>query len=798
MLRPWTQAARALARRPGFAIGAIVIFATGIAATTAVFSIVDTALLKPLPYPDPDRVVTVMESNLTKADAVGLIAPGRLADWDRLNTSFVAIAGSYAENVTETSGDTPERLASRRVAPKYFGVFGVPAAIGRTFAADEEASGGPSTVVISDHLWTRRFQRRADVLAQHLTFGGITYAIVGVMPASFDDRNVDLWIPAQVSPFLMQMREARFITGVGRLKPGVTIAAARRDLMRVQTELGAQFPATDRNWGASVTDLKASRTGQYRQPLVFILLSVALLMIIALANVAGLMLAQLQHRENELAVRGFLGASRLQVVIGIAQEIAIVAGVAVAVAIVVDVALLRFASATLTSLPRTEALSIDWRALLVASGCGMLAALVCGVIPAWRATKSGSAATVTRSGRGISSDTRAQRLIVGGQIALATVLLASTGLMLRSYYNLSRVDPGFDPSHVVTFHVGAAWDEDRAKVGQMQQEFLTALANIPGVSAVGFANFLPASNATLRYQIRMQNGAGTDARTGDDQITVGVRSVTSDYLRALGGRVIAGTTCPSFASVKGAPPKALVNRRFLATQGASQNVLGQYARIVQNQGGSPMEIVGVVDDIREDNLRTAAVPYLYTCLAPGDWPDPEYVVRTAGDPRATFAAIRDAIHGVRKARAVFGVMTLDDYLGASLDQTRLQTRLISGFGLTAVALAVLGLYGLVALVVTTRRRELGIRIALGAEPSRVVRDLTTRVAWIVAGGAMIGLALTVVVQRQLRAMVFGVAPLDVPTVAVSVGVLAIAAGVATLIPALRAASIDPAGAMRDG
>jgi predicted lysophospholipase L1 biosynthesis ABC-type transport system permease subunit len=250
--------------------------------------------------------------------------------------------------------------------------------------------------------------------------------------------------------------------------------------------------------------------------------------------------------------------------------------------------------------------------------------------------------------------------------------------------------------------------------------------------------------------------------------------------------------------VKDSPPKAIVNRRFVTTYGNEQNVIGRYVQIVQNGSGAPMEIVGVVDDIREDNLRTAAVPYLYACLGPGDWPDPEYVVRTAGDPRALFPAIRAAIHSVRRSRAVFGVTTVDDNLDASLGQTRLQTYMISGFGFVAVALAVVGLYGLVAFAVTSRRREIGIRIALGAEPRRMVWELAMHVAWIVAGGALIGLAMTVIAQHQLRAMVFGVAALDPMTLIASIGGLMLSAGVATLIPAFRAASIDPVGAMRDG
>ncbi|HEV2179301.1 MAG TPA: ABC transporter permease, partial [Gemmatimonadaceae bacterium] len=218
---------RSLARRPGFAVSAILILGAGIAATTSVFSIVDETVLQPLPYPHADRLVSVLEANSAKSEAAGLIAPARLEDWNRLNHTFTALSGEYWENVTETSGDTPERLGGLRVTPRFFSVFGVSAAVGRTFSPDEEASGGPAAVVISDHLWTRRFHRRADITSQHLELKNQSFTIVGVMPPSFGDKNLDVWLPAQLAPFLMQQRDARFLTGIGRLRPGVTIEQAR-------------------------------------------------------------------------------------------------------------------------------------------------------------------------------------------------------------------------------------------------------------------------------------------------------------------------------------------------------------------------------------------------------------------------------------------------------------------------------------------------------------------------------------------------------------------------------------------
>ena len=377
----------------------------------------------------------------------------------------------------------------------------------------------------------------------------------------------------------------------------------------MQAELAQQYPKTDKDWSAQVTDLKTTRVGQYREPLIFVLGSVALLLAIALANTAGLMLTQLQRRETELAIRGFLGATRMQVVAGIVQEILIVAAVAIAVAVAVGrrAAARRF------------------------GGVGSAAAHVriddeLACIHRRLAVRRERRACVRRDSRVARDPTRhrryaithgsrylvephSQRVLVAGQIAIATLLLSSTGLMLRSYYNLAHVDSGFDASHTATFHVGAAWDEDRVAVGQMQQQLLDALRSIPGVTTVGFSNFLPASNATIRYQVRLQESHAPSSRSDRDTLTVGERSVTRDYFQALGARVVAGTTCPDLPSIRSSTPKALVNRRFVTSYASGANVVGRYAAGVQGLEGPPMEIVGVVDDIREDNLRTSAVPY---------------------------------------------------------------------------------------------------------------------------------------------------------------------------------------------
>jgi putative ABC transport system permease protein len=722
--------------------------------------------------------------------------------WNQRNRTFEAIAGSYSENLTEISGDEPERLTGRRVSPRYFSVFGAKPLVGRTFTPEEEVTGGPLSAVISYGLWMRRYHQSPNVIGRRLVLKGQgqppqdrAFTIAGVMPAEFANSDIDIWIPAQLSSFLMQMRDARFYSGVGRLKPGVSIAQAHEDLDRVQRDLGQEFPQTDKDWAAMIASLKEARTGSYREPLLFILAAVSLLLLIAVANIAGLMLSQLQMRERELAIRNSIGATRIQVIGTVLREVLLIAFTGVALACMLDVWGLRLLSSVFSTLPRSVEVALDWRALLFASFAGVLSAVLSGVWPAIRATRADVAVVLSHSGRSLAGEGRSQRLLVAGQFALAVLLLSTTGLMLRSYYNLQHVEIGFDPSHELTFHVGAAWNEDRGRVGQMQKNLVEQLEQIPGVLAAGFSNFLPASDATLRYQIQLQEVARTE---DSGKISVGERGIGGDYLQALNASVAVGESCPLIDKVTPAAPKALVNRRFADLYSKGRNLVGMHFHWNEDRPDTPAtEVVGILADVREDNLRTAPVPYVYSCIVPGGWPDPEYVVRAQGDPRGLVQAIRAAVHDVDSGRAIFGMKSLQEELDSSLDETRLQTGMISAFGIGAVGLAAIGLYGLVTLAVASRTKEIGIRLALGANPARILREVVARVAILLLFGTIAGVVLMLIAQRELRSIIFGVSPLDLLTLGGMLTILLTAAAVATIVPARRAAKTDPLIAMRD-
>jgi len=796
-MKHWKLALRSLTRRKRFVAAVVGILALGIGANTAVFSVVDSVLLKPLPFPDSERLVTVLEASPSKSEPESLIAPARLADWNRMNHAFEGIAASYNENVTDTSGDAPERLVGRLVSPGYFPVFGTKPLCGRTFTPHEDVAGGPTVAVIGYAFWTRRYHQSPGAIGRRLIAQGKGYTIVGVMPKDFQTADIDVWSPAQIPPFLMRIREARFYSGVGRLKPGVSIAQAHDDLARVQRQLGEQYPQTDKGWSAVVRSLKEARVGHYRKTLLFVFGAVAMLLLIAVTNIAGLMLTQLHQREREMAIRSSIGATRTQILGAVMREILLMAALGVALGCAVAAWLVAALDKIFTTLPVAAGFQLGWRALGFAALAGVGAAMLCGLLPALQATRANLSAILAQAGRGGSGGRHQwQRGLVTAQVALTVLLLAGAGLMLRSYYNLAHVDLGFDPSHSITFHMGAAWDEDRMRIGQMQEALMDQLGRTPGVEAAGFANFLPASSATLRYQVALVETARTED-TG--KITTGERSISRGYLKAIGAPILAGLDCPDLRTLAAPPPKALVNRRFVELFGKGRNLVGQHIRFLQDvvtPDSQALEIVGVAGDLREDAVNVAPGPYLYVCLAPGGWPDPEYVVRALGSPAALEQAIRPIAHQIDPTRAVFGVKTVPEVLNASLDEPRLKSRVVTVFALSAMLLASVGLYSLVTLVVTARTREIGVRMTLGAEPRQIVEQLLAGVVRPLAIGVAAGLLLTWMAGRLLRSLLFGVSAMDAATLAGAVLGLAVVAAAAAYVPARRAAHIDPLAAIR--
>jgi putative ABC transport system permease protein len=793
----WQIALRTLIRRPGYTVTAMLMLIMGIGATTALFSLVDTVLLKPLPYPDSDRLVTVYETQPSKSDQENLIAPARLVDWARMNQTFDALSAMYTENVTDTSGTEPERLAGRRVAPRYFDVLATKPLLGRTFHPDEEVYGGPLVAVISYGMWTRLYGQDPATVGKRLVIAGTGCAIIGVMPKEFTTPSVDLWLPAKINPVRMRVREARFYNGVGRLKPGVTMQQAQTDLARVQHQLGEQYPQTDKGWSVSVRDLKEARVGDYRKTLLLVFGAVGLLLLIAMANVAGLTLAQLHQREREMAIRSSVGASRQQVIATVMREVLLIAAGGALAGGVVAMWGVRLMASVFADLPRMSELRFDWRALLFTALVSLAAAVVFGAVPAIQSTRADLAPALAESSQSVSGgQRRLQRGLVIAQLAVTMVLLSSAGLLLRSYYNLSHVDSGFDTANTITFHVGAAWNENRDRIGQLQMRILEELRRLPGVESAGITSFLPATGATGRSQVQVEGFQNTgDSAT----LTIGGRTIGGDYLQALKVPLLAGEWCPALRPFESnGANKSLVNRQFVEQYAKGQNLLGRHTLYpLSTQANPPMnEIVGVVGDMREDSLSVAPAPYVYDCASAGSWPDPEYVMRTRGDVRAVMQQVRQVVHSVDPNRAVFGMKLLDTLMDQALEQPRLNTRFLALFAATAMLLASVGIYSLISLVVTARTRELGVRIALGAGRAQIMRLIFAGAGRLLAVGILLGIALTIGAERLIKSVLFGVSPLDAATLGAAVLLLAGVSTLAAFLPAHRAAGIHPLDAIR--
>lgn len=789
-LSAWRQTWRSLTRRPAYLAAIVVTLGCGTGIMTAVFSLVDTVLLKPLPYPDADQLVTVYESSPVARERTSLVAPGRLEDWQRLNRSFVALSGSYSESVTDTSGNEPERLDGRRVTARFFAVYAAVPIAGRTFSDTEETPNGPGAAVISERFWTRRFNRSATAVGHALSIGGRQYPIVGVMPSSFMAGTIDLWLPAQVTPWLLEQRDARFVNGIGRMRPGVTLTAAAADLAAIQQGLATQFPKTDEGWAAELRPLKQARIGDARNGLTVVFAAVASLWLMALANIAGLMLAQVHRRQRELVLRAALGASRTRVMATVIREGVLLGGAGALVGTALAFWLTSVMTSTLTKTPRINELTMDWRALGFALGASLIAAAAFSLVPAFVATRRGVNHTLAGQSRGVTGRHRMQKGLVVCQVALSVLLVGSATLLARSYYNLTHVETGFDASDVITFHLGARWDEDRVRIGQLQTQLLERLEQLPHVSDAGMTNFLPATGATLRYQISVDGIAGPNP---DGSVSVGTRMISSGYLRAIRAPLVAGEWCPTPSSDPKAPLYAMLNQRFVTRYAEGQNVVGRTLRM--SAFNATFTITGIVGDLAEDGHAVAPVPYLYTCNRPGAWPDPNYVARTT-DARGFVGELRRIVRELDPSRAIFAVQPLQETIDSMLDQPRLDAAVLGLFAGAALVLAAIGLYSLFMLVVSESVREIAVRLAIGAAPGQVMRLVMSGAGRLLASGLLIGIIFTAAADRLLRGVLFGVNPLDLPALAAAILTIAVVASLAVFAPALRASRIAPIVALR--
>jgi len=788
------KAALRFARKsPSFSAAVILTLALGIGANSAVFSAIDAVILRPLPYPNGDQLVVVYQHDFRSRDANHFVAPQRLEDWNRLNSTFNGISGYYTDDLSELSGPLPEKVTEALVAPRFLQVLGVAPALGRDFTPEEERFKGPDAVLISDRFWQRRFHGDPAALGKRLHVGSFYYTIVGVMPRGFQypNRDVDLWaVSAPDAPYA-QRRDETWFTVIGRLKPGIQRKQAQADLTTVQVQLGRQYAKPDNELSIETVPMKQTVIGDIGNSLWLLYGSVSLLLLIACSNIAALLLARTAEREHEISIRFSLGASRPVIVTQLLCEVfgltllGALAGLAVAAGASRGFHLLA------NTLPRADEITLNWQIALYSLAAAVATTLLCGLVPAMRGTRHGLAQALAQASRTqVSTRSRLQWTLVGVQVALAVTLLIGSGLLLRSLQELSRVSPGFDPSHVLTLQVSGSWGEtaDMKGVVQRVDRTLDGLRSLPGVVDAATSDQMPGASRPYPIEYKIDGHENVDRR-----ILANSRSISAGYFDVLRIPVIAGRPCKQASTTN----DLLVNRSFANLYFGGASPVGHQLTEAEATAYSIQgQIRGVVADAREQSLNTLATPTVYFCYSAPD-PFPNYLIRTQGDPAQMADAVRRRIHELEPGRSVYAMTPLTDHLAEASLENRLRTMLLTLFAATAVSLACIGLYGTLSYLGRLRQREVGVRLALGAMRNQIVARFVLRGLSVAAIGCAAGLVLGLGLSRYLKGMLYGVTTLDPVTYSGVVGLILAVAALASLIPSLRASRIEPVRVLRE-
>jgi predicted permease len=788
------SAFRFLRKAPGLSAAVILTLALGIGANTAVFSAIDAVILRPLPFPEGDRLMAIRQYNKTTSEPWTFTAPVRLEDWNRLNHTFQAISGYYSENESETSGPLPERLDNALVAPRFLEVWGIAPELGRDFTPAEEHFGGPDAVLISNRFWHRRFHADPNAVGKQLHFGGRTYSIIGVMPASFlfPDRDADLFTVSTPDAPFAQDRSSTWFQVIGRLKPRVTQQRALADLSTVQRQLGVQFPKTDRDLGIRIEPLKSVIVGDIGSSLWLLYGAVTLLLLIACINIAALLLARTSDREREISLRYALGASRRTIIAQLLSEVGLLAVVGDVLGLALAGGAVQLFHQLAKTLPRAEEITLNWQLLFYTFFSAVAATLLSGLYPAVRSTQRELAHTLAQgSHTQVSARGSLQWLLVGAQVAFAVTLLVGAGLLLRSFEELGRVSPGFDPSRVLALQISGSWGEtaDMKRLVQRVDSDLDALRAVPGVDAAATAAMLPGVPGMPQMELAIAGQEKNDRQ----KLFAAERWVSDGYFQTLSIPLLLGEGCRNGPENK----TMVVNKSFADRHFPQSQAIGHTLQTAASSSFPfSATIRGIVADAREDGLNTAPVPTIYWCTSAPD-PSPWFLIRTHGDPIALVRTLRLKLHQFEPARSVFGVSLLQDHISDSLAENRLRTTVLTCFAGTAISLACLGLYGTLSYLGRTRRREMGLRLAIGATRPQIVATLLMQGLRIVAIGCLAGLAMGLAASHLLEGMLYAVRPTDPETYAAIVLLVVVVAIMASAGPALRAAGTDPAEVLRE-
>jgi putative ABC transport system permease protein len=788
---------RVLAKSPGFTSLAVLTLALGIGANTAIFSIANAVLVRPLPYNDGSRLVMVWEDSSAYGFPHDTPAPGNFSEWKAQNQVFEDMAAVANGSFNLTGTGNPEQILGRYVTANLFSVLGVSPSLGRDFRPEDDVPGAPHVAIISFGLWLERFGADPHAVGSEIWLNGNKHILIGVMPRGFQfpERATEMWVPAQLTTEDLANHGSHFLEVVARLKPGVSLAAANANLSAIAQRLTREFPASNAKVGSFAVPLREEFAGAIRSAILVLLGAVGFVLLIACANLANLLLARAAGRRRELAVRLALGASRGRVVRQMLTESILLSAMAGALGFVFAVWGTQFlASLIPAGFAAPLGVGVDWRVLSFMIALSIATGILFGSIPAVRASQVDLVSALKQGGgrRRVGSGLRRLRdTLVVSEVALAIVLLTGAALMIRSFENLYHLDPGFRADHVLVMRTPLPFPK-YAKIARrtaFYDQVLYRVGRLPRVVAAGYTTWVPLTNRGGATRITIEN---QPAPLPGQRLIPNTRVISKDYIRALQMKLIAGRLFDDRDST-GTQPVALINQTMARNFWHGENTLGKRFKVGVASDDSPwITIVGIVGDVHQAGLDVPARPEMYVPYQQLSFFSPEYLtVRTSGDPMALAEAIRQQVWAVDREQPVAGVMPLENIVDGELAPRRMQAALLGGFAGLAMLLASLGIYAVLSFTVTQCTQEIGVRIALGAQSRDVFLMILSHGMNLFLLGTAIGLAGALALSRVLGHLLYRVSATDPVSYLVVTPLLFGVTLLASYIPARRAMKVDP-------
>ena len=798
--------ARMMWKNPGFTVVAVLALALGIGANSAIFSVVNTVLLRPLPYRNPDQLVMVWEDDTKGGYPRDTPAAANYMDWRNQSSVFEGMAAIADQNFNLTGTGDPEKLVGRRVSANLFPLLGVEPQIGRAFLAEEDQPGRNRVVVISHGLWQRRFGADANVINQALTLNGESYTVVGVMPPHFQfpSREDELWVPIAFTPQEAANRNRHYLQVIARMKPGVTLEQAQVEMSTIASRLQQQYPEQNDDLGAAVTPLHEQVVGDIKPALLVLLGAVGFVLLIACANVANLLLARAAVRQKEISIRVALGASRLRLVRQFLTESVLLAVLGGAVGLLLSLWGVSLLKAFIPeNISQVEAITIDARVLGFTLLISLLTGLVFGLAPLTQASNLNLNETLKEGGRDSAAGSRGNRirsLLVVTEVAVSPILLIGAGLLINSFMRLRNVDPGFRADHLLTMQVELPQSKypEHSRRTTFYNELLSRIEALPGVKSAAVTTNLPlyaqGNSITISIEGRPDPAPGQGKRPG-----IATRVVSPHYFQTMSIPLLQGREFSDQDKVD-SPAVAVINETMARRLWPDQDPTGKRitpGALTSTDPDDWITVVGVVKDVRQFELVADPKPQMYlSYVQAGFFAPNDLVVRTDLEPLSLAASVRRAVWEVDKDQPVSKIRTMEEIVSESVARQRFSMLLLGVFAALALALAAVGIYGVMSYSVAQRTREFGIRMALGAQPGDVLKLAVGQGLKLVIAGIVIGLGASFLLTRVMASLLFRVSATDPLTFITISLVLVGVALLASFVPALRATKIDPMEALR--